>query len=378
MAVGCGTAAPVEASGGSSSTTTATSDSSSTDTGQASSDTELPDGSGTAGPEVCDCAPGTDLIVVLSDDGELWTYDPISNEFALVGPIACGGFAPYSMAVDREGIAWVLLLDNIPQATVAKGMFKVDIADASGCEAVIYEEGLFGVFGMSFATNGPPDTCERLYVHSYSGSGPFSEGPDAGHLGVLTDDDVLQSVGPIDFDGGELAGSGDGRVYSLTGVDPLKIVELDRDTAQVVDTLPLEGFSKTNASAMAFWGGDFYVFTESGGPECRPCLERMCTDELAACEADPDCAPILECLVTSAGDGPDCQGDIVGPGGPLRDCLFNSCLDQCAVADVVSRVTHVDWDDSDGGGNAITVVHDPAPIRIVGAGSSTCAPVAVP
>ena len=336
--------------------------------------------SGSTGePESCGCAPGTDLVHVVSDDGELWSYDPASNAFALVGPVQCGGFAPFSMAVDREGMAWILLLDNVPFATVAKGMFKVAIADAAGCEAVVYEEGLFGAFGMSFVTNGPPDTCEKLYVQSYSGMGAFAEGPDLGHLGVLDPETgVLQSVGLVDYDGGELAGTGDGRLVSLTGVDPLKLVELDKDTAEPLGTLELHGYSKTNASAMAFWGGDLWLFTEGGNPECTPCLQEACTDELAACEAEPGCPEVLECLRNSGGEGEGCQGDLPGAAGPLRDCMWSACPDACAATGVVSRVIHVDWDDSDGAGQAVTTVEPFAPIRIVGAGSSTCAPVFVP
>lgn len=333
----------------------------------------------TGEPESCGCAPGTDLVHVVSDDGELWSYDPASNAFALVGPVQCGGFAPFSMAVDREGMAWILLLDEVPLATVAKGMFKVAIADASGCEAVVYEEGLFGVFGMSFVTNGPPDTCEKLFVQSYSGSGPFAEGPDLGHLGVLDPEaGVLQSVGLVDYDGGELAGTGDGRLVSLTGVDPLKLVELDKDTAEPLTTLPLPGYSKTSASAMAFWGGDLWIFTESSNPTCTPCLEGACSDELAACEAETGCPEILECLFFSGGEADGCQGDLPGAAGPLRDCMWSACSEACAVEGVVSRVIHVDWDESDGAGKAVTTVEPFAPIRVVGAGSSTCAPVFVP
>jgi hypothetical protein len=40
----------------------------------------------------------------------------------------------------------------------------------------------------------------------------------------------------------------------------------------------------------------------------------------------------------------------------------------------MSRVVHVDYDESEGDGKAITTIVDEAPIRIVGAGVSTCAP----
>src|SRR5688572_25787704 len=120
----------------------------------------------------CTCAPGTDLVHVLSDAGELWSYDPATNAFALVGTPPCGGYQPFSMAVDREGMAWLLLLDDVAFSVVVKGMFKVPITDASTCDAVPYEDGIFGAFGTSFVSNPPPDTCEKLYVQSYSGDGP--------------------------------------------------------------------------------------------------------------------------------------------------------------------------------------------------------------
>lgn len=381
---GCGTPSPPSSA---SSTTTGGLTEGSESTAAASASTGF-DGGLTSGldgrdsssgepPPSCGCAPSTDLVYVISDDGVLSSYDPQTHAFAEVGPIPCGDFAPYSMAVDREGNAWVLLLDNIPHATVAKGLFAVDVQAAAGCDPIPYAEGLFGVFGTSFVTNSAMDSCERFYVHSYSGQGPFSEGPDTGHLGVL-EEGVLESLGTIDFDGGELAGTGDGRLFALAGAEPTRIIEYDKLTAQPRQTYALTGLPRTNASAMAFWGGDFYLFVEAGNPECIPCLERSCSEPLAACEADPDCAPVLECLLTNGGEGPGCSGDIEGPGGPLRDCLFESCLEPCAPSGVVSQVVHVDWDASDGAERSWSTVVEQAPMRVVGAGSSTCVPTAVP
>lgn len=331
------------------------------------------------GQQSCACAPGTDLVYVISDGGELWSFDPETESFELVGPIACGGFRPFSMAIDRDGRAWLLLLDDIPHAAIAKGLFTVDINDPSDCQAVAYTEGLFGVFGMSFVDNPPPSTCEQLFVHSYSGQGPFAEGSEIGMLGRLDGGDALQVVGRTDFDGAELAGTSQARLFSLAGSDPVKLVEYDRESGEEVSRLEVDGVDKTSASAMAFYGGDFYLFTEAGAPDCQPCMADRCADELAACEADPDCGPIYECLLASGGDGlPGCEGDIVGPGGPLRDCMVGECQEECAASDVISRVTHVDYDDSEGGGQAIDILSTLAPVRIVGAASSTCVPVFVP
>lgn len=349
-------------------------------TGSGSSGTTAGDSSSSTGENLtCECAPGTELVYVISDAGELWSYDPAASTFALVGPVACGGFRPFSMAIGRDGRALLLLLDDIPHAVVAKGLFSVDINDPSDCQAVPYTEGLFGVFGMSFVDNPPPSTCEQLFVHSYSGQGPFAEGEGIGMLGALDDDQALQVVGTTDFDGAELAGTSQGRLFSLAGTDPVKLVQYDRESAEAIESLDVVGVNKTSASAMAFYGGDFYLFTEAGAPQCQPCMEELCASELGACDADPGCAEVYECLLASGGDGfPGCQGDIEGPGGPLRDCMLGQCSDACAASYVVSRVTHIDHDDSDGRGQAISILPALAPMRIVGAASSTCVPVFVP
>ncbi|HEY8377426.1 MAG TPA: hypothetical protein VIK91_13110, partial [Nannocystis sp.] len=74
------------------------------------------------------------------------------------------------------------------------------------------------------------------------------------------------------------------------------------------DVFPLANLPLTNAFAFAFFGGDFYFFTEGPNPN-------------------------------------------------------------------FSKVTHLDYDDSDGDGQQqLTTINNNAPIRIVGAGVSTCAP----
>jgi hypothetical protein len=116
----------------------------------------------------------------------------------------------------------------------------------------------------------------------------------------------MQQLGIIDYDGGELSGTGDGRLFAFAGASPAKLVEYDKTDASVIDTLPLDTLELTNAFAFAFFGGDFYFFTEGAG--------------------------------------------------------------------FTSQVTHIDYDDT----QDLEVVVPQAPIRIVGAGVSTCAPVIPP
>ena len=60
----------------------------------------------------------------------------------------------------------------------------------------------------------------------------------------------------------------------------------------------------------------------------------------------------------------------------LQDCIQNQCFDECFPNkfDVVSQVHRLDHDDSEGAGQLLTQILQEAPIRVVGAGSSTCVP----
>ena len=107
------------------------------------------------------------------------------------------------MAIDQQGKAWVL-------ASESDLIFTFDLSDDQGCEVAPYtpKQAGYDLFGMSFA--GPPASCPDIYTFSYSGNGPFSEGPGIGELGVIDEEGVLTALSPVDYDGGELAGTGEG------------------------------------------------------------------------------------------------------------------------------------------------------------------------
>lgn len=328
--------------------------------------TDEPDMSALDGGDFCTCTDGLhrDLIFLMSDDAELWTYDPVSGEFAfVVGPV-CDGDRPFSMAVDEKGRAWILEIDSM-------SMQLIDVNDPRLCEPSPYlrRNPDFGLFGMSFVAQSEIDPCSDLYVQTYSGDGAFDEGPDLGRFGRIDQETgALTDIGSLDYDGGELTGTGDGRVYAFTGVDPVKIVELDRDTGAELEVFPLDGISKTNASAVAFFAGSIYVFTEAVPAGCEPCLQSTCPGEVAACRADEVCAEHLQCVLETVEMTDECGGFLTES---VRSCVV-SCEETCGVIPRArtSKVIRLDL-----ASHTFETVMEEGPIRVVGAASSPCVPI---
>ena len=161
---------------------------------------------------------------------------------------------------DSSGVAWVMY-------SPSGDIFHVDVNNANACSDPGYTPGQnnFTLFGMAFASNSATDQCDRLYAHSFSGSIlGFSEGANSGRLGRVDSATSFPAIlGAIDYDGGELTGTGDGRLFAFAGTNPAKLIEYDKTNAAELQTIPLNGLELTNAFAFAFWGGDFYFFTES-------------------------------------------------------------------------------------------------------------------
>jgi len=327
--------------------------------GDSSLDLDAGDGSAS-----CSCSSGlhNQAIVVLSDSSELYSYDPLLNQFDKITDLACPGQSkPYSMAVDAHGRAWVLFSSS-------QDLRTIDVNSPAGCDNPGYTPGQagFGLFGMAFSTLSAENRCEHIFALSYSGSGPFQEGPGIGALGELDPTTKqLTKLADIDYNGGELAGSGNGRLFAFAGQDPAKLVEYDKATGAEISKLPLTGLSKTTASAFAFFAGDVYFFTEQKPPACAPCLEQNCSALAAACQADPTCAEAMTCALEQYDITDDCGGLMPAE---LQNCITQSCLSECfpPALERKSWVHRLDTSQN------LTLVNPGAPIRIVGAGSSTC------
>ncbi|MBL9102202.1 MAG: hypothetical protein JNL82_14655 [Myxococcales bacterium] len=253
--------------------------------------------------EMCPCVADNEDIYLLSDNGSIWSFDPQSLEFDFIKDVVCGGMTDtFSMGVSRKGRAWVQYFSG--------DIYTVDLKDPDAeCldPGFVNDDPLFPNFGMAFVANSITDPCDKLYAHS--GIGPDVIGPGSGALGVIDPKTLaLSQIAAIDYGWGELAGTGDGRLFAFEGSAPPILTQYDKDSGAVLDAWPLPSLPSPDAFAFAYWGGFFYLFTEPSPPTGY------------------------------------------------------------------SMVTRYDFYDLDGEGMVLSTIVDQAPIRVVGAGVSTCAP----
>jgi hypothetical protein len=208
---------------------------------------------------------GTTYIYVFTEANHLVYFDPAVGAFGpIIGTLDCplidSSSTPFSMAVDRSGLAYVLYQDG--------ELFKVSTKDAR-CRATSFAatDPDFTTFGMGFTAN-KTDPGETLYVLGYA---PGSKTATLGTIDTTTFDLThVGSVEPALAADGELTGTSDGRLFSYavtpTDMTTAQFLELDPTNAKTIDrkTLPVPPGS---AWAFGFWGGDFYLFNAPNNPD---------------------------------------------------------------------------------------------------------------
>lgn len=211
--------------------------------------------------ETC-AAQGVELVYVVDSASKLWSFDPRKlprDPFRLVGDLRCDPMAsPFSMAVDRRGVAWVLYTNG--------RLYRVSIADAS-CSSVQLElpPEATRTYGMGYVTDGPKSENERLFVAANASSRLLAM------LDTAKDPVKWLSIAPIDANqvrSPELTGTSEGRLFAYFPDEPKTFVqEIDQTTGKSVGDrmylAPIEG--GVGSYAFAHWGGTFYVFTGNFG-----------------------------------------------------------------------------------------------------------------
>jgi hypothetical protein len=215
---------------------------------------------------------GATLIYVMSKTNVLYSFDPASASFTKIGTIACPGSqgTPFSMAVDREGVAYVIFSNNLEGSgeQVGTGLFRVSTKTAD-CTATTYDAGGNGgyTFGMGFVAgvSDGGDAGEQLFV-SLDVSGITGDGVlstlDTTTFELTTIAKFVPSV-----DAAELTGTGDGRLFAFSpsmADGGSFLAQVDPATAKVIGQDPLPGIVQGEGWAFGFWGGNFYTFTTAG------------------------------------------------------------------------------------------------------------------
>jgi hypothetical protein len=214
------------------------------------------------------CADASDtLIYAVTERNTLVKFNPSSAVFTPIGTLSCQdpfGRSPFSMAVDRQGNAYVLYFAPSGATATPGNIFKVDLNNAH-CQATSYVPGQSGFlgFGMGFAAD-DVGTGETLYVAS-SDTTP-------GRLGAMNEQALaLSVVGPFPSNvlGAELTGTGDGRLFaffnSSSNLGTASIGEIDKHSGALLGQVALSQVVQGSGWAFAFWGGDFYTFTSPTG-----------------------------------------------------------------------------------------------------------------
>jgi hypothetical protein len=210
-------------------------------------------------PIVTNCEDaGTQYIYVITEDNELYSFYPPTLGFSKIGDISCpGSGTPFSMAVDRSGIAYSVFTDG--------NLFQVSTLNAA-CKATTFKANQGGIttFGMGFS--GDVDAGETLYVAADETNNVTSR-----LASIDTQTFALNVIGQFQPQGGarcELTGTGDGRLFAFclpTNGGGGQLVNLDPDTAQIISQVPVNVGTSQDAFAYAFYGGLFYIFTGSSG-----------------------------------------------------------------------------------------------------------------
>ncbi|MDB4989388.1 MAG: hypothetical protein JWN04_4566 [Myxococcaceae bacterium] len=210
-----------------------------------------------------DCSDAAKLVYVVDQNGQLASFRPDKLQFLDIGALGCDKSSnPFSMSVDRQGSAWIIYGSG--------RLYRASTSDAS-CTATSRPGGAggFSQFGMGFVASAAKPAQDTLFIAG-SGGDPLDVllGTQT-RLGVI-DTSTLSttSIGPLDGSSPELTGTGDGKLWAFYAVSsPPQLQRLDPKTATTLESHVLEAIDSAGASAwaMAFWGGDFWLFLQSVG-----------------------------------------------------------------------------------------------------------------
>jgi hypothetical protein len=213
------------------------------------------------------CSLETTMPFLLDREGVLFAFDPLARSFTQVTTLRCpfDDMSFNSMAVDRNGIAWVNAVEWKNEKPVAGELFRASTVDGECQPTGLPLTDQWARIGMGFSAASREEP-EVLYV---AGGGATSCTDTAASSGLGWIDPAAPGVVPIgqfpdEFSGYgvELSGTGEGNLYGLLAGPAPAIATIDMISglaSVVVASLP--GIGCPIEYAVSFWGGALYVFT---------------------------------------------------------------------------------------------------------------------
>lgn len=234
---------------------------------------------GDAGAVTDDCVAAARWIYLVDISNSFLRYEPDTGALVEIGTLNCPatrGATPFSMAVSRDAVAYVLFSDH--------QIFQVSTADAS-CSATSYTAGQmqFELFGMGFVSNAVGSTDETLFI---AGGLAGSVGSGSSRLGTL--DITNFQVARLGTVAGspELTGNGNSELWGfLPDTDPMSVRQVDKSSGATLREFDVSSIAATSnpqatAWAFAYWGGRYYIFLQDRS-ESQTTISRLTPDTSA-------------------------------------------------------------------------------------------------
>ena len=202
------------------------------------------------------CPQGTDLVYVIDQfANKISSFDPSSKTFADLGQLFCptmSGATPFSMGVDRNGIAWVLYNSG--------ELFHVELLNQLKCTKTTWAgSGGLMTFGMGFSTDMPGGTTDSLFI----GGGTIAIPPVNELAKVDLNTMTATKVGNVPILP-EMTGNSKAELWGfMPDTTTPKVVQFNKADATFMKEFDLPQIAGGMAGyAFAHWGGDYWIFLQ--------------------------------------------------------------------------------------------------------------------
>jgi hypothetical protein len=213
-------------------------------------------GGSSGGGPAGECAEDTKDVFVITEERVLYRFNPPSLAFKVIGLVDCptGGAVPTSMAVDRQGTAWVRHTDGTIWRVSTRNL------QCTPTSFVPPSDGTFQQFGMGFSTTAAGGSQEELFLSDTNGAGLAKLDTTTMKVTFLG-----RYTAPLEGRTSELTGTGDGKLYGFFVDAPAQVAEIAKASGAISNARPLANVYAGTAWAFSFYGGDFFVYTHSTG-----------------------------------------------------------------------------------------------------------------